>query len=61
MISNKKDNELHNLTQEIESMRIEMHQKIIESNPYLLNEDLIELSQKLDILIVKYINQNNLC
>ena len=52
-----KDNDLYNLIQEIESMRMEMNQKISETNSYLLNDDLIELSQKLDILIVKYLNQ----
>lgn len=52
-----KDNDFYNLIQEIESMRMEMHKKISESNSNLLNDDLIELSQKLDILIVKYLNQ----
>lgn len=54
-----KESDLYNLIQEIESVRMEMHKKISESNSYLLNDDLIELSQKLDILIVKYLNKND--
>jgi diguanylate cyclase (GGDEF)-like protein len=57
---NQKEIANNNLRKEIENIRNELNRIVVSKNQKIINEEVLEISKKLDELIIKYLKNNNI-